>query len=454
MARGTSSAAALLAFALAAPAEAAPRHPEGPSSRPRHPEGPFPPAGPKDPVAAATGSFAIDGQEPIAQDDGEEFSLPLGPFRLVPRFRLGTLGLDSNVFYTATDRRADLTASGGPGADLVLPFAGLGRATVGGDLDYTFFWRTASQRRLAGGALAGVEWRGERLAGSAAEAFRRSYGRPSPEVDERLVQDEWATRLEARFRTPARLAVRGAFEALDADVPEGSAFRGAPLSVTLTHDTDRLLLGFAYALTPKTAALLEADDQNDRFPKDPTRDADSNRAYAGVRIESETRLAGRAVAGLRSFRPRDPARGASRALFYASAELAYAVGPRTRLSAAFQRDLAFSAYDGPGPVTLTQSAWTLGAEKGLVGRFDLRLSASRVAFRSDGPLSIEEAGRAGLVERSDAVWELGADLGYLFASRLRAGVAVVWSRRRSNVADLGVSGLLLGGTLSYNPRRP
>jgi hypothetical protein len=393
-------------------------------------------------------------QEPASAEEprDEELSLPLGPFRIVPRFRLGTLGLDSNVFYTATDRRADLTASGGPGADVLLPFGRAGRARVGGDLDYTFFLRTESQRRFAGGGRGGLEWRGERLAGSVEESFSRIYGRPSPEVDERLVQDDWTTLLAGRFRTPARLAIRASFEARDREVPEGS-FRGAPLAVTLTQDTDRLRLGFEYELTPKTSALLEADDQNDRFPLDASRDADSNRLYAGVRIESETRLAGRAVAGLRRFRPRDAARGAPRTLFYASAGLAYAVGPRTRLALGLERDLAFSAFDGPGPVTLTQNAWTAGVEKGLVGRFDLRLWTARVAFRSDGALAIEQAGQLALVERRDVAWELGADLGYLFASRLRAGVAATWSRRRSNLADLGVRGLLLGGTLSYNPRR-
>jgi hypothetical protein len=390
------------------------------------------------------------GQGLPPEDDG---SLPLGPFRITPRFRLGSLGLDTNVFYTAEDRRTDFVASGGPGVDVALPFAARGRAYVGGDLDYTFFLRTASQRHFGGMARAGLEWRATRFEARAEPSFVRSYGRPSLEVDERIVRDEGAMRAELLLRTPARLAFRSALELLRYDVPEGSSFRGAPLDVTLTRDTDRILLGLEYALTPKTSALLEGDDQTDRFPLDPSRDADSNRIYAGLRIESLTRLSGRAVAGIRSFRPRDPQRGGDRTPFYASARLAYAIGPRTRLEAGFEHDLDYSAFLGPGPQTLSNELLEARLEKGLAGRFELWLWVRRLAFQSDGPLAIESDGEVELVERDDVGWEFGSDLGYLFASRLRAGVALVYARRRSNVSDLGIEGLLLGGTLMFNPRR-
>src|SRR2546426_948431 len=39
----------------------------------------------------------------------------IGPLYVTPTIRIGAIGLDTNVFYTATDRRTDLTANGGPG---------------------------------------------------------------------------------------------------------------------------------------------------------------------------------------------------------------------------------------------------------------------------------------------------------------------------------------------------
>src|SRR5258706_16396034 len=48
----------------------------------------------------------------------------LGPLYVTPLLRLGTVGLDTNVFYTPTDRRADFSSSGGPGLRIVMPIKG------------------------------------------------------------------------------------------------------------------------------------------------------------------------------------------------------------------------------------------------------------------------------------------------------------------------------------------
>ena len=72
----------------------------------------------------------------------------IGPFYLTPKLRIGSIGLDTNVLYTPTERTTDISASGGPGLELVLPLGASGRFYTEGFLDYIYFVKTESQRRL------------------------------------------------------------------------------------------------------------------------------------------------------------------------------------------------------------------------------------------------------------------------------------------------------------------
>ena len=194
------------------------------------------------------------------------------------------------------------------------------------------------------------------------------------------------------------------------------------------------------------------DYQADRFRLRPSRDADSNRLGGGFRLESRTRLAGRAVAGVRSFRPlAAPSRDVQ--LPYAQADLTYHFGPRTRLVAGYSRDLQYSAFETTGDTpTVRIEHGRLRLEKGLGGRFDLRLSAGLTSLVTDGAVRIvPDDGPAVTTVRDDTVLEAGAELGYTFRARLRIGAAAAYTERRSTIADLGIEGLLLGGTITFTP---
>src|SRR5687767_4007485 len=77
-------------------------------------------------VVAAVGARAQDTAAPTPTPAPEASPRPgryrLGPLYLTPRLDLGPIGVDNNVFYTATDRRVDGHATGGPGLEVVLPF--------------------------------------------------------------------------------------------------------------------------------------------------------------------------------------------------------------------------------------------------------------------------------------------------------------------------------------------
>jgi hypothetical protein len=406
-------------------------------------------------------SSAVDAQigEPTpapttpSEPSGQPGRFRLGPVYLTPRFRISSLGVDTNVFYTASDRRTDFIAHGGPGLEMVVPLHGDLKLRADGNLGYLYYARTASQRRLTGGALGRLAYEGLRLTTGAEYVYTRSYSRLGFEVDRRVAQRQQRAQADLRYRVGERLALgaRGFGERTQLD--EGQEFFGADLRRNLDRDTYGGAGNLSYALTPKTSFVVEGDHQADRFKFDDSRDADSNRLGAGLVIVSTSYFSGRAMAGARSFRvlslPDE-----DRVEPFANVELTYHFGPRTSITGLYSRDIGFSAFSvaaGDLP-TLTTESYGVRLEKGLWGRLDLRLHGAVTQLKTDAPVLIETpTDGPQSVRRNDRAREAGADLGYAFWTRLRIGLAATYAERRSAIADLGIEGLLLGGTVTFIP---
>jgi hypothetical protein len=397
-----------------------------------------PPAGRPDPAPERPGLFRA------------------GPVYLTPRLRIGTIGFDTNVFYTATERQTDFTASGGPGLEVVLPVRSSLLVSVEGGVDYIYFLRTTSQRRLAGDGKGRIDVIGAQAAAGFEGSYRRTFSRPSFEVDRRIVQDQQQARVDGHVEVGERLDLRVEGAATRLDVPGGQEFRGADLRRSLSRDTLHGRLITAYRLTPKTSFLIEADHQVDRFLLDRARDADSNRLGCGFEVISTTRLSGRAIGGVRSFRLRrlgTTPRPAEVRKPYATVDLTYHFGPRTRLGAAYNRDLQHSAFTAvTGRPTISMESYRVRLDNGLVGALDLRLFGGLTRLRSDGPVTVAVGPDETITAvRDDEAWEGGADLGYTFRRHLRIGLAASYTERRSTIDDFGIEGLLVGGTISFAP---
>ncbi len=375
-----------------------------------------------------------------------------GPFWVTPRFRLGNIGLDTNVFYTSTDRQTDFYASGGPGLGIVLPMRAT-RLLLDGNVGYNYFARTESQRRWTDGARARFEVGRGRARAGIEESYARSFQRPNFEVDRRISTDIWTTRADFTLDFTQRTGIRAAATRQQLDVPRGQDFFGTDLGKTLSRDVNRAVLGFLYHVTSKTSLVLEGDYQQDRFRYQQDRDTDSNRIYGGFEVQSQTRLSGRAVGGLRLFRPKNAAKWSDRRGPYVDVNLAYRLGPHTALTATYLRDLQFSAFEPTGSTpTVDREDYGGRFEKGFLGRGSLWLYGGISRFVTDGAVTvIGGEGNVVTAVRDDRAWQAGADLGYYLRPRLRLGVAATYTKRRSTFDDFGLKGLLVGGTVSYNP---
>jgi hypothetical protein len=376
----------------------------------------------------------------------------VGSFYLTPYLHVGTLGVDTNVFYTATDRQTDFTASGGPGLEIVKPFGRESRFRIDGGLDYIYFAKTESQRKLNGYGKALLDIVGVKTRFMVEERYASTFSRPNYEVNDRIEQETEGT--EALLRRDLgdrmRLAIFGSRQRVRT---ESYDYLGTDLGNTLTTDEYTAGGELQIALSVKTRFVAGGEEGWYRFPNLPARDGSSTLAYGGFRTDSSALIGGFALGGMRWFRLDS---GAKRDVAYADVSATWHISPKTKLGGQYTRDADYSslAMSGPTPTNLGERVEAF-LEKFLTRSIYLRLYARQYRLVSDGEVVlVPPEGGLVVTERDDRIREAGAELGYQFRSRIRAGVTVSYSDRQSNIETFGVEGLLAGFTLQYNPPQP
>jgi hypothetical protein len=407
-------------------------------------------------VLSATLATAQDSQA-TPDETGKQESAPrpglwrVGVFYVSPRFRIGTIGLDTNVLYTPTERTTDVSANGGPGLELVLPLGGSGRFYSEGYLDYLYFAKTDSQRKLTGSARGGFDFKSPRSRFNLEESWVDTFSRPSFEVNQRVRQTREATTLDIKRRLLGRISLLAKGGRARFDVASGTEYLGANLAGTLTRDEYRAGGGLDYAITVKTSFVVEDEQRWDRYRLSPLRDANSNRVWAGIRTDETALIAGHALVGQRFYDLQNaPVSGSATV---ADVDADWNVSPKTKLGGHYGRDLTYSALPvaGVNPLLLNE---TYGAriDKFLSRNLNLRLFGRVTHIKSESPVAVNVPGE-GAVERrrNDKYRQVGADLGYLVRPNLRVGVAATYGDQNTTIDYLGVEGLVVGATVRYNP---
>ena len=377
----------------------------------------------------------------------------VGTWYFTPYLQIGTLGVDTNVFYTATDRQADFTASGGPGLELVRPFGTKSRFRLDGGLNYLWFARTESQRRLNWYGSASLELEGVKTSFAIEESYVGTYSRPSFEVDTRVQQETEGT----QARLTRRLGDRWALSLLGARRDrrtEDQDYLGTNLGETLTEKRYDVGGELRRALTIKTTLVGGAEHSWYRFPRLPERDGQSTLGYGGFRTDASALISGQALGGYRWFWLEADSAG-DRGVWYANINATLNITPKTKLGAIFFRDLDYTAFVAAGPSpTLVNEQLTVFFDKVLASNVYLYLFARRIRLTTGDVILIPPGGPPVDVSRNDRVREAGAELGYQFRSRVRIGVTAIYTERRSNIETFGIQGLLAGFKVEYNPPQP
>ena len=406
-------------------------------------------------AAVSARSFVASGQQestPAPPAPGPRPGMwRIGAFYLTPKFRIGSIGLDTNVLYTPTERTTDISASGGPGLELVLPLGHSGRFYTEGFLDYLYFVKTDSQRRLTGSARSGLDFHTSRSSFVLEEAWVETYARPTFEVNQRVQQTTEGTRLDMKRRLFGRISLLLQGSRAHTDTPADSVYLGTDLQRTLTTDNYRVGGGLDYALSVKTSFVVEDEQRWDRFPLDPLRDANSNRIWAGFRTDSSALVSGQALVGRRSYDfPNSPVSGA---VTVASVIADWNISPKTKLGGSYNRDLTYSVLPvvGLNPL-LTFETYEARIDKFLVAGLNLRLVGRMSHIRSYDPVVVDVPDQGPVVKkRDDKYRQVGADLGYFLRPRLRVGAAATYGDQSTTIDYFGIEGLVVGVTVRYNP---
>ena len=191
-------------------------------------------------VTIASGSALAQAPDSPVSRSGDVSSTRPGLFRvgstyLTPYLHIGTLGVDTNVLYTPTDRQTDFTASGGPGLEIVRPFRHERRLVLDGGLDYLYFAKTDSQRRLNGYGTAYLDLRGVKTRLALEEKYERIFSRPNYEVNARVEQENEGTRALLRRDLGDRMRV-ALFASRLRTRTENQDYLGTNLGSTLTSN--------------------------------------------------------------------------------------------------------------------------------------------------------------------------------------------------------------------------
>ena len=400
--------------------------------------------------------LAAAGQTPAAA--GEPEALParpglirVGSVYLTPYLRIGTLGIDTNVFYTATERRTDFTANGGPGLEAVLPLGRSSRFRLDGGLDYVYFLKTASQRKLNGYGSALLDLSGVKTALALEARWGSTFSRPNVEVNQRVQQETLGGRAFLRRNLSERFALALLGQAQRTETAD-ALYLGTNLGPVLTDDRASAGGELRMALSLKTQLVAGGEQTWYRYPKASERDGQSTLAYGGLRTSGGALIAGQALAGWRWFALDS---GGRRDGVYVSVDAAWNISPKTKLGGHYTRDIDYSTFatSGPTPTNRFDDAEVF-LDKMLVRGLYLRLFARGHWLTSDGEIKITEDGKPVSAVRDDDVREAGGELGWQFRSRLRVGVHASYQKRASPFTTFGIQGLLAGLTVQYSPPQP
>ena len=390
-------------------------------------------AGPSDEIPARPGLFR------------------LGALYLTPYLQLGSLGIDTNVFYSPTDRQTDFTASGGPGLEIVRPFGRESRLRLDGGLDYLYFARTESQRKLNGYGTAQLDLVGVKTRLFIEERYASSYSRPNFEVNERVQQETEGTQAFLRRNLGDRFAL-ALFGERERTTTDSQDYLGTDLGDTLTEDRYRAGGELRLALSVKTQMVGGGEREWYRYPRLPERDGDSIKVYGGFRTDDTALIVGQALLGYQWFRLDT---GGERSGLYANVDAAWNIAPKTKLGARYRREIDYSAFatTGPTPTNLNETVEAY-LDKVLARNLYFRLFGRLGTLASDGEITIVTPDGIETAVRDDRVREAGAEFGYQFRTRVRIGVTATYTTRESAFETFGVEGLLAGLTVRYNPPQP
>jgi hypothetical protein len=395
--------------------------------------------------AQAPASPATGGSTSAIDEVRKTYPLHAGPFYVRPGLTLDELGVDTNVFNQAGERKSDFTFTVAPRADIAVPLArrGLITATVGTDLVY--YAEYESERSIDPRMLVRGEAYARRVTLFVENGWLNTRQRPNFEIDLRSRHQEHELAGGIAVRVTPKFSVEVAKRLGKIRFDGDAFFLGQRLQETLDRDTDAYTMTARHKLSFLTTLGVRYERKEDRFPLSPVRDTDSFRVMPGVEFKPRALISGSAWVGYRRFDPKNPIMPAKAGLVSELA-LSYTLLGSTTFGVTYDRDYQYS-FEALNPYFVDNSVGVF-IRRALGGRFDVQASAARHAYDYER-LAIQTADVAAAEARRDTTDNFGLGLGYRLKRQTRVAFGATYHTRKSTAALHVYEGLRYGTTVTY-----
>jgi hypothetical protein len=359
---------------------------------------------------------------------------------------LTNLGVDNNVFNSATNPEQDTTANVSPAVALEMK---LGPSNMSGNAagQYTYYSKFDTQRSL--GTIDTLRWEVPmaRLTPFVSGAYSSTKSRSGYEIDARtrLVTQTVSLGSSIRLAGKTSLVLTGA--RLRSAFADDEQFDGVNLAAALNHSTNSEQLQLRYQMTTLTTFVAGAEAIQDRFG-DGLRSSNSLRILPGFEMKPSALISGMVFVGFRRFEPLNASLPSFQGLV-ASVDSRFTNGQR-QFTVKVNRDLVYSFLETQPYYALTDIQ--VGVTQRITYNWDIvgRGSWQTLDYQSAAPAKVftleDPTPPAARVDRGRLY---GGGLGYRIGRVLRIGFDVNYSRRLSTDINNSYEGLRYGASISY-----
>lgn len=390
-------------------------------------------------IAALAGpAAAAAAQAPSEIAGPESATVRMGVLAIDPRFSVGDVGVDTNVFASPDNPQRDVTATASVGGNIWLR-TGRGLLMITSDSEYVHYDKFVGERAAGTEASAHYEVRMNRIKPFVRAGLSRRRKRPNDEITLRVRQSSAGFGGGADFRILSRSIARAEWRRERTDFADDARFGGHDLKTQLNRTVDSVDLSWRQRLTALTTFVTRVSHSRDQFAFQPVRDSENYRLNAGFELAPLALIRGIVMVGYHDQRAAHPGALPEFSGVTANVDVAYTAPTQTRIQAVVERDLQQS-YD-PRTPTYTQFTWSGTLTQRVFGRWDVQLSGGRT--RQGFLPAVDAAGRTDFMDRA------GGAIGYAMASQVRAAFELN-SLTRSSVEPLRrYSGVVAAFSVSY-----
>lgn len=219
--------------------------------------------------SAAAQSVPTTGDDPVA-----EARFKLGVVGANPRIAMRDIGVDTNVFNSATNKQRDFTFTTTPGVELFMR-TGKGLLSIDGGLDLVYFNQFDTERSINSNVRGQYEFRFNRMRPYASVSSINTRQRPGYEIDIRARHYETDVHAGTDVRIASKSTIRVDLRHLDYSFDGDAVFGGRPLNQQLNRKLKSIDLGWRQRLTALTTWVTRISRETERFSYEPLRNADS-----------------------------------------------------------------------------------------------------------------------------------------------------------------------------------